>query len=128
MKNRDGFLSFFIFITISLNIIGLAAGMETRKTEQYGSPFLLALPISNFLWFVFTIFPSAVPEKTDEERKAAIKSYTGTTFTLPKFLLKLPLYRILDETAFIITLIILIIGLSAFSMTIVIAAKILSRH
>lgn len=82
MKNiktliKNNIVFFFIEFNLLLSVIGIFAGMSAAKNNQYDNPFLLLLPISNFLWVFFALFGPRPQKKVeiDEEIEASIKFY-----------------------------------------------------
>jgi hypothetical protein len=68
IKNNLG--TFFILFNTLLSITDICTAMAAAKIEQYNNPFIVALPLSNFFWFLFAIFAKVPEEYTEEEIKA----------------------------------------------------------
>jgi hypothetical protein len=68
IKNNLG--AFFILFNALLSITGICTAMAAAKIERYNNPFIIALPLSNFIWFLFAVFAKIPEEYTEEEIKA----------------------------------------------------------
>jgi len=64
----------FILFNALLSAIGIFAAMAAAKIDQYGNPLLIALPLSNVLWFFFAVFAKIPDEKyfKDKEKMEAV--------------------------------------------------------
>jgi len=112
---------FYIFILL-LSVIGISIAIAALRIDRYDNPLLKILPISSVLWILFIIFVKVPQEitETDEEISNTRKFYALPSRREISPLLEMILRKVFNLLMFICVL----IPLTCFFMTFLIAGKI----
>jgi len=116
IKNKVG--TFFFFFNLLLSLIGIITAGFSLKMDRFDNFLLIFLPVSSVLWILFCIFARIPQENIESEKEIEPSSFPPRKEISPLF------EKIIKISTKILILICILIVLTCFFMTILLAGKI----